>query len=107
MVTRLRPAEAADDLVHHLGGGAGGGNDEARLPRGRQLQFGELAVEQGGGEEVTVPFRQPRGQVVAVNVQDHHAHRRAPLAQEIPVGALEGRAGDDAGRARRGLLIDP
>src|ERR1700689_1810726 len=59
------------------------------------LQVGELGAEKLLGEEVTVPGGEPPGQHLAVRGQEDHLGLRAAAQQRVPVGALEGRAGDD------------
>src|SRR5580704_16165140 len=70
------------------------------------LEGGELAVEQRRRHEVAVAGREPPRDEVAVAFQKDDADRAA-TGENIAIGALERRAGDDAVVAGVTGCIDP
>src|ERR1022692_5136932 len=80
--------------------------DHVLLRLGR-LEGVELGAEQLPGEEVTVPGGEPPGEHVAVGGPAAHPGLRAAAEQQVPVGALERRAGDHGGFVPGAALAHP
>src|SRR6476619_1784123 len=73
----------------------------------RLLQRIELALEQSRRHEVALARREARGDQIELAFEVDKPHIRALLGRdEVAVDALERRAGDNAGRARRAVLGD-
>ena len=65
------------------------------LVRAQRLERLELAAQQRGRHEVSLPMRDAVGEDGLVGEEVHEPDRRMPVAQQIAVGASECRAGDD------------
>jgi hypothetical protein len=73
----------------------------------RLLEGSELAVEQRRRHEVAVAGGKPPRDEVAVAFQKDDADVRAFAGENVAIGALERRAGDDAVVAGASRRVDP
>jgi hypothetical protein len=64
------------------------------------LECGELRVEQGGGHVVADALGQPRGDHIALAVEEHEGEALVALAEALPVGSAQRRAGQHQAVAR-------
>src|SRR5580700_7642887 len=100
-------AECVDNVINDLAGMRRNRDHDRPFVRGRLFQRRELAVEQRRRHEMVVAGgNAPRDQF-AVALEENQPHV-APLAdQNIAIGALERRAGDDAVVAGAARFVDP
>ena len=70
---------------------------DAVLVVGQGLEVGELRGQEGGGHEVPLPALHALVQGVLVGDQVDEEDAPVRAGQKVPVGALEGGAGDDGG----------
>src|SRR5262245_24518521 len=104
---RRRKPKPLNDAVHHAHRAPGDGDDHRSLVGPRFLERGELALEQRRRHEVILagpepPTDQGHG---ALKIDQSHAFPSTDDA--AAVGALQCRAGDDAGLAGRAARVDP
>jgi len=99
--------EGGEDRLEGLLGGGAGDHGDAVFVVGQGLEVGELRGQEGGGHEVplTAPHALVQGGLVGDQVDEEDAPVRA--GQQVPVGALEGGAGDDGPRPAVRLLAHP
>jgi hypothetical protein len=72
-----------------------GGHDHGSvLVRLRQLDRGELALQQGGREEMPVPVPQPLLKPLTVEIQEDQPRLRTAIEQQIAIGPPQRGTGD-------------
>src|SRR6202050_3287536 len=104
---RLGNAERVDDIIDDLARMRRDGDDDRALVRGRFFQRRELAVQQRRRHEMIVARGNAPPDQLAVAFEKNQPYV-APLAdQDVAIGALERRAGDDAVSARFAGVVDP
>src|SRR4029077_2455476 len=104
---RLGNAELFDNGIDDAAGMRRDRNRDRQLRRRRLLQRRELAVEERGRHEVIVTGGDAPRDQFAVAFEEDEAHIAALADQDIAIGALERRAGDDAVIAGFAGIVDP
>jgi hypothetical protein len=77
------------------------------LVRLRRFKGVELAAEELRGEEMSVPGGEPTGKHLTIYRQENQPRLGAAGQQDIPLGALQRRAGDHRRLTLRDALIHP
>src|SRR4051812_18684967 len=100
-------SQRVEDLVGHLRRRCDPGDDGPRLVGLQRLEGRQLAAEQQRRHVVAAALLDPVADQPGVGADVGEPDRWVPIADQVPVGALERRAGDD-GVAPGGLVLpDP